>query len=139
MVLLETIPSREMESIEATLSILANAKAVLGIGGMVGLGQVLGFVPRIGLVRAIKLKYHSKFFGVSHPKSVRTHEINVLTNRINSMEKGQYITVIGGKGNGKSCLIDTALEHTPGVVKTSVSFDIVLVLQLIDKFMLQTD
>jgi ABC-type antimicrobial peptide transport system ATPase subunit len=109
-----------MESIEPILSMLANAKAIAGIGGMVGVGQILGFVPRIGLVRAIKLKYDSKLFGVSRPKSVRIDEMKELSNKINSLKKGQYITVIGGKGNGKSCLIDTALEHTPGVVKTSV-------------------
>ena len=110
-----------MESIEPILSILANAKAIVGIGGMVGVGQILGFIPRVGLVRAIKLKYHSKLFGVSRPKSVRTSEMNELSNTINTLDKGQYITVIGGKGNGKSCQIDTALEHAPGVVKTSVS------------------
>ena len=129
-----------MESIEPILSILANAKAIVGIGGMVGVGQILGFIPRVGLVRAIKLKYHSKLFGVSRPKSVRTSEMNELSNTINTLDKGQYITVIGGKGNGKSCLIDTALEHTPGVVNTSVSkiLDDSRVLQLISLYCKQT-
>jgi ABC-type Mn2+/Zn2+ transport system ATPase subunit len=37
------------------------------------------------------------------------------------MEKGSYITVTGGKGNGKTCLIDTTLNRHHGVVKISVS------------------
>ncbi len=37
------------------------------------------------------------------------------------MGKGSYIVVTGGKGNGKLCLIDTALNRQHGVVKLSVS------------------
>ena len=37
------------------------------------------------------------------------------------MEKGEYITVTGEKGIGKTCLIDTTLNRQLGVVKISVS------------------
>jgi hypothetical protein len=37
------------------------------------------------------------------------------------MQRGSYITVTGGKGNGKTCLIDTTLNRHFGVVKIGVS------------------
>ncbi|RYG99769.1 hypothetical protein EON65_49980 [archaeon] len=66
----------------------------------------------MGWQRAIKTTY---------PLSVRKGEIIALNKTLQTLEKGQYITVIGGKGNGKSCRIDTCLNRSFGVVKTSVS------------------
>lgn len=94
-----------------------NAKTLLM--GVLGL-LLLGATPRVGLVRALTLGWRSTFTRTT-PQSVRTAEIVVLQEDLQSLEKGQYVTVIGGKGNGKSRLIDTTLNHTFGVIKTSVT------------------
>ena len=83
-------------------------------------GSVAGFIPRVGLVRALSLGFKS-YFKTTYPLSVRKSEIKQLNESILRMKKGSYITVTGGKGNGKTCLIDTALNRHLGVVKISVS------------------
>ncbi|RYH01490.1 hypothetical protein EON65_48335 [archaeon] len=102
------------------LSIAANDKTLIaGSSAVLGL-SLLGATPRIGLVRALTLGWRSAV-KTTYPLSVRKAEVVALRETLQSLEKGQYVTVIGGKGNGKSCLIDTCLNRTFGVVKTSVS------------------
>ena len=99
---------------------IADSKAILsGIGG-VALFSVAGAIPRFGIGRALVVGWRSYPFK-TYPLSVRRDEIQLLNDSIKSLEKGSYITVIGGKGDGKSCLIDTCLNRHFGVVKTSVS------------------
>ena len=71
-------------------------------------------------MRALSLGFKS-YFKTTYPLSVRASEIKQLKNSLLWMEKGDYITVTGGKGNGKTCLIDTTLNRHLGVVKISVS------------------
>ena len=107
------------DSLKDIVSFVADSKAILGAGGL-ALISVSGAVPRFGLVRAVTLGWRS-YFKKTYPLSVRKSEIQQLNDYIIWMEKGSYITVIGGKGNGKSCLIDTTLNGQHGVVKISVS------------------
>ena len=79
-----------------------------------------GVIPRVGLVRALSLGYKS-YFKTTYPLSVRESEIKQLNDSILLLKKGSYITVTGGKGIGKTCLINTTLNHQLGVVKISVS------------------
>ena len=110
-----------LESVKDIVSLVADSKAILGIGAAgLALGSVAGFVPRFGLVRALSLGFKS-YFKTTYPLSVRKSEIKQLNESILRMKKGSYITVTGGKGNGKTCLIDTALNCHLGVVKISVS------------------
>lgn len=110
----------ELPSFSDLLSIAVDAKALLaGSGAVLGL-SLLGATPRVGLVRALTLGLRSAI-KTTNPLSVRTPEIVALRETLQSLQKGQYVTVIGGKGNGKSCLIDSCLNRTFGVVKTSVS------------------
>ena len=102
-----------------TVSVIANSKAILGAGGL-ALISATGAVPRLGFGRALTLGWGS-YFRTTHPLSIRKAEILRLNESILSMKQGSYITVIGGKGNGKSCLIDTALNRNFGVVKIDVS------------------
>ncbi len=103
------------------VSLVADSKAILGVGaGGLALVSAAGVIPRVGLVRALSLGFKS-YFKTTYPLSVRKSEIKYLTDLILRMKKGSYITVIGGKGNGKTCLIDTTLNHHLGVVKISVS------------------
>jgi len=108
-------------SVKDIVSLVADSKAILGVGaGGLALGSVAGVIPRVGLVRALSLGVKS-YFKTTYPLSVRKSEIKQLSDSILWMEKGSYITVTGGKGNGKTCLIDTTLNHHLGVVKISVS------------------
>ena len=110
-------------SVKDIVSFVADSKAILGVGAgglAVVTGSVAGFIPRVGVVRALSLGFKS-YFKTAYPLSVRKSEIKQLNESILRMKKGTYITVIGGKGNGKSCLIDTTLNRHLGVVKISVS------------------
>ena len=104
------------------VSLVADSKAILGLeaGGLV-LGSFAGVIPPVGLGRALSLGFKS-YFRTTYPLSVRQVEIKQLNDSILWMEKGDYITVTGGKGIGKTCLIDTTLNRHFGVVKISVSF-----------------
>ena len=101
------------------VSFVADSKAILGAGGVLA-ASAAGVIPRVGLVRALSLGYKS-YFKTTYPLSVRESEIKQLNDSILLLKKGSYITVTGGKGNGKTCLINTTLNHHLGVVKISVS------------------
>jgi hypothetical protein len=111
-------------SVNDIVSLAADSKAILGVGagGLPALisGSVAGFIPRVGLVRALSLGFKS-YFKTTYPLSVRASEIKQLNDSILRMKKRSYITVTGGKGNGKTCLIDTTLNRHLDVVKISVS------------------
>jgi hypothetical protein len=108
-------------SVKDIASLVADSKAILGVGaGGLALVSAAGVIPRVGLVRALSLGFKS-YFETTYPLSVRKSEIKQLNDSILRMKKGSYITVIGGKGNGKTCLIDTTLNRHLGVVKISVS------------------
>ena len=107
-------------SVNDIVSLVASSKAILGVGAGLALGSATGFIPRVGLVRALSLGFKS-YFKTTYPLSVRKSEIKQLNESILRMKKGSYIAVTGGKGNGKTCLIDTALNRHLGVVKISVS------------------
>ena len=112
-----------LESVKDIVSLVADSKTILGVGaGGLALvsGSIAGVIPRVGLVRALSLGFKS-YLKTIYPLSVRASEIKQLNESILTMKKGSYITVTGGKGNGKTCLIDTALNRHLGVVKISVS------------------
>ena len=110
-------------SVNSIVSLVADSKAILGVGaGGLALvsGSIAGVIPRVGLVRALSLGFKS-YFKTTYPLSVRTSEIKQLNDLILRLEKGSYIIVTGEKGNGKTCLINTTLNHYLGVVKINVS------------------
>ena len=108
-------------SVKDIVSLVADSKAILSVGaGGLALISASGIIPRVGLVRALSLGFNS-YFKTTYPLSVRKSGINQLSDSLLLMEKGEYITVTGGKGIGKTCLIDTTLNRQLGVVKISVS------------------
>ena len=113
-----------LESVKEMVSVVADSKAILSIGAgglaLISGGSVAGVIPRVGLVRALSLGFKS-YFKTTCPLSVRKSDINKLSDSLLWMEKGDYITVTGGKGIGKTCLIDTTLIRHLGVVNISVS------------------
>ena len=106
-------------SLKDIVSIVADSKAIVGAGGL-ALFSVAGAIPRFGFVRAVTLGCRS-YFKTTYPLSVRKSDIKRLHDSILVIERGHYIVVIGGKGNGKSCMIDTALNRQLGVVEIDVS------------------
>jgi len=110
-----------MSSLKDAISLVADSKAILGGVGGLALFSVAGAIPRVGFGRAFTIGWRS-YFKTTYPLSVRGDEIKRLNNCIKSLARGSYITVIGGKGNGKSCFIDTTLNRHHGVVKISVSY-----------------
>ena len=90
------------------------------VGGL-ALVSAVGIIPRVGFMRALTLGY-SSYFKTSYPLSVRKPEIKKLNDLVLQMERGSYIIVTGGNGNGKSCLINTTFNRQHGVVKISVSY-----------------
>jgi hypothetical protein len=109
-----------ISSLKDAVSLVADSKAILGGVGGLALFSITGAIPRIGFVRAFSVGWRS-YFKKTYPLSVRGDEVKRLDNCIKSLARGSYITVIGGKGNGKSCFIDTTLNRHLGVVKISVS------------------
>ena len=107
-------------SVKDIVLFVADSKAILGAGGGLALVSAAGVIPRVGLVRALSLGYKS-YFKTTYPLSVRESEIKQLNDSILLLKKGSYIIVTGEKGNGKTCLINTTLNHHLGVVKISVS------------------
>jgi hypothetical protein len=101
-----------MDYLESFLSIAANMKSIIGIGGGVAVLSGLGALPRVGIGRAFVLGLKSSFNFRYTPISVRTDEIRSLKSKLKHLPRGRYVVVIGGKGVGKSCLIDTTLSRT---------------------------
>lgn len=99
--------------------VIADSKAILGLGaGGLALITTSRAMPRFGLVRAFTLGWGS-YFKTTYPLSVRKLEINQLNDSLQIMQRGSYITIIGRKGTGKTCLVDTTLNRQHGVVKFS--------------------
>jgi hypothetical protein len=98
----------------------ANLKTVISVGGT-GFAVLsnLGALPKVGCGRAIILHFQSKFRSAS-PYSVREKEIKFLRSKLESFDRGRYVVVTGGKGLGKTCLIDSVLNRYGGVVTISV-------------------
>jgi hypothetical protein len=95
-----------------------DANIILGVGTL-ALVSAAG-LPLVGPGRALTLGWRS-YFKSTHPMSVRSSDVNELKYFLVRMKRGSFITYTGGKGLGKSCLIDTALNRLVGVVKISVS------------------
>ncbi|KAI9341955.1 hypothetical protein BDR26DRAFT_836684 [Obelidium mucronatum] len=88
--------------------------------GVIGAASFAQVVPRIGPVRAGWVAVRSRFLQSRPIQSVRTTELNLLRKDISRKTWGQkYIVVTGEKGVGKSCLIDSAVYKTCGVIRVT--------------------
>jgi hypothetical protein len=109
-------------SLKDAVSFAADLKTILGgLGGGLAIFSAFGAIPRGGPMRAMVVGFRTYFFNKTYPLSVRRNDIVRLLSRLRTLVRGSYITVTGGKGYGKSRLIDTALNGHCGVVKMSVS------------------
>lgn len=93
--------------------------SVLIAGGAV---TASAFIPRVGPARAAWIALRSRFSSNPLPNSLRTAELKSLKTMLLKKDLGQgYLVITGEKGIGKSCLIQTATNKTPGVINLSVS------------------
>ena len=75
------------------------------------LAAATNLVSKVGVGRAITLGMKSIFTPLN-TVSVRKHEIELVRQYLNNTRTNdQYVVVIGGKGLGKSCLVNTKLDE----------------------------
>lgn len=102
-----------MESLSHIVSIVASLTAIVG-------PPAAGLVPRLGPLRAVVLGLSTRF-ARSARQSLRADELRDLRSMLATAERDQYVVVAGPEGVGKTCLVDTALERTAGVVSVRVA------------------
>jgi ABC-type multidrug transport system fused ATPase/permease subunit len=105
----------------------ANATTILKFCGAGGAAvAVMGAfpIPRVGAGRAVGLFFRSMFFGARQkPRtwSQRQNEVAALQRTVSRMKPGEYVAITGGKGVGKTSLIQTALRGWGGVICVTIS------------------
>ena len=104
-----------MDSLSNVVGIVASLAAIAAPSA-----AVLGLAPRLGPMRAIVLALSTRFRR-AQDVSQRTNELHNLRSMLSSVQKAQYVIVSGPKGVGKTCLVDTALQYTFGVVSVRVA------------------
>jgi hypothetical protein len=93
---------------------------ILAFTGMIVTLSALGKVLRFSLGRAIVLALSSRFARMTELVSIRKIQLSILREKIREKNwKPSYVVVTGEKRIGKSCLIDSTISKTSGVVKIS--------------------
>ncbi len=99
-------------SIVSSVTALAAAPAALAIG--------FGYAPRLGPGRAVALALNSRLFLRANPSSQRVNDVGTLRGLLKFTSRDQYVVVTGPKGVGKTCIVESATQHTCGVVTVRV-------------------
>ena len=97
---------------------------VAAIAGVFVAGLGMNFSGfRVGPLRAMSLMLRSQWIQRGVHTSLRDKEIEVLRNAVaGCTNKADYVVVVGPKGVGKSCMIDTCFSKSMGVVRcTSIA------------------
>jgi hypothetical protein len=101
-------------------SVFKELLPLLTIGGATV--SAAGLIPRIGPGRAIWIGIRSRFARKPEPLSIRSEEIAEIKSMLLRKKFNEtYLVVTGEKGVGKTCLLNTVLNKTPGVIRVSVS------------------
>lgn len=88
-------------------------------GGVISVAGSLWYIFRRGPYRAIKLGISSmRWKAPVH--SIRAREIEQVKSKLAYSGIEDFVVVVGPKGVGKTCIVDTALEKRPGVLRLSV-------------------
>ena len=105
----------------AALDTLANIATILSFcAGAAVISAPLGLIPRAGPGRALVLALRPLLAALPSPQSVRTSDVAALRRKLAANSVQRYVVVQGPKGVGKSCVIDTALQRTCGVLFVEV-------------------
>jgi hypothetical protein len=124
---------------DTSLSDIADIKTILG--GITAGSLILtsaGLVPKVGLVRAFVLGWKS-IFSFPNTISVRQNDIKNLYKSISTLSRGNYIVVTGGKGFGKTCLVQTVLRFQFGVINIEVRVNFNSIKYLLKKLLFRLD
>jgi hypothetical protein len=105
-----------MESLSQVVPIIASLAAIAAPPA----AALAGLVPRLGPMRAIVLALSTRFRR-AQDVSQRVDDVRTLHSMLSSVQKAQYVIVSGPKGVGKTCLVDTTLQYTVGVVSVRVA------------------
>jgi hypothetical protein len=105
-----------LEQVANVATVIATFAAVSG-PAVVG----LGLVPRAGPGRALALAMRSRLARAPSTQSARAADVMALRETLASTSQGRYVVVQGPKGVGKSCVVETALQRTCGVVVVKVA------------------
>ena len=104
-----------METLSHVVSIVASLAVIAAPSA-----AALGLAARFGPMRAIVLALSTRFRR-AQDVSQRANEVRTLRSMLSTVRKDQYVVVSGPKGVGKTCLVDTALQYTVGVVSVYVA------------------
>ena len=104
-----------IESLSHPVSIVASMAAITAPSA-----ALAGLAPRIGPLRAVVLALSSRF-SRAQDQSQRAAELRALRSTLSATQRDQYVVVSGPKGVGKTCLVDTALQFSFGVVSVRVA------------------
>ena len=104
-----------MESLSHLVSIVASLAAIAAPPA-----ALAGLMPRVGPMRATVLALSTRF---SRAQDLSQHatELHTLISMLSAVQRDQYVVVAGPKGVGKTCMVDTALQFTVGVVSVRVA------------------
>jgi len=106
-----------LEHLANVATVIASFAAVSAPAAAIG----LGLVPRAGPGRALALALRSRLARAPSPQSARAADVLALRETLANTSQGRYVVVQGPKGIGKSCVVETALQRTCGVVVVEVA------------------
>jgi len=106
-----------LEQLANVATVIASFAAVSAPAAAIG----LGLVPRAGPGRALALALRSRLARAPSPQSARAADVLALRETLANTSQGRYVVVQGPKGVGKSCVVETALQRTCGVVVVEVA------------------
>ena len=101
-------------SIASLTSVRASAAAAMSLAAT-------GLAPRLGPGRAIALAARSRFSAEGTRPSQRSSEVTHLRTMTANAAADHYCVVVGPKGVGKTCIVDTATSRTWGVVRVDAN------------------
>ena len=107
-----------MEQLDHFTSIAASIAA--GTAAVAAPVAAFAAAPRVGPLRALTLGLRSRLFMRAPRVSQRTQELASLRAKLSFPPSEQYIIVSGPKGVGKSCIVNTVMQETFGVVRVNV-------------------
>ena len=76
---------------------------------------------RVGLFRAVKFFVSTWRRNKPYVRSIRSKEVEDLTQTLKILKRGDYIIVQGPNGVGKTCLVETVIANRPAAISVRAS------------------